>query len=205
MKIKWIGHSCFQIEEKGYQIVIDPFNPLMLPNIGKYDVSANEILCSHEHDDHNYREGVNLLDNSVLNPFEITHLVTYHDHVRGKKRGNNIIHILETDNYKLAHFGDLGSDLTPDHINKLRNLDFLFIPVGGFFTINADEAKKIVDKLNPKHVIPMHYKGQKTGFEVLSTVNDFLKYFKKSEIKHLKSNELVVNHELKELVIIFEI
>jgi len=88
-------------------------------------------------------------------------------------RGLNKIHILDDGVFKCAHLGDLGCELTAEEIEELRGLDLLMIPIGGFYTIDAAQAKKLVDRIQPKVVIPMHYRGEGFGFDVLATVDAY--------------------------------
>ena len=60
MQIKWLGHSCFRVECQGYALVLDPFEPGSVPGCREIQEVADQVLCSHEHHDHNYRAGVTL-------------------------------------------------------------------------------------------------------------------------------------------------
>lgn len=205
MKIKWLGHSCFKITEGDYSIVIDPYNPLMFPRLEKYRVSANQIICSHNHDDHNFKEAVTLIKTKKENPFKIETFTTYHDDSKGSARGLMIVHILETNGIRIAHLGDIGCELEEEQIKQLQGLDFLMIPVGGYYTINAETAKRLIDKIKPKTVIPMHYRGELFGFPVLATLDDFTRFYKKDEISYLKLNEIDVKNEFTCKVLVFNI
>ena len=174
MKITWIGHSCFKIEEGGYSIVIDPYDDNYVPGLRPVRESANEVLCSHEHGDHNARKRVKPVVGAA-SPFTVTKIETYHDPQRGALRGPNTIHILSAGGKRIAHFGDLGCALTPEQLDALRDLDIALIPVGGFFTIDAAQAAELVRGIAPAHVIPMHYRGEAGafGFDVIGTVKEF--------------------------------
>ena len=119
MKITWIGHSCFKIEEGGYSIVIDPYDDNYVPGLRPVRESANEVLCSHEHGDHNARKRVKPVVGAA-SPFTVTKIETYHDPQRGALRGPNTIHILSAGGKRIAHFGDLGCALTPEQLDALR-------------------------------------------------------------------------------------
>ena len=54
MKLTWLGHSCFAVESGGYRVVLDPYYVESYPPL---HTSANEVLCSHHHRDHDYRGG----------------------------------------------------------------------------------------------------------------------------------------------------
>lgn len=191
MKITWIGHSCFRIEQDGYAIVIDPYEDGSVQGIGPVREKADMVLCSHEHGDHNARGLVTLsgADEKEL-PFTVTKLETYHDDVKGAKRGPNTIHIISDGKAKIAHMGDLGCEPTAEQMEKLQGLDVMLVPVGGFFTIDAGQAATLTAKLMPKVVVPMHYRSvdKGFGFDVLGTVEEFTG--KMSEVKIYTGSEL---------------
>ena len=174
MKITWIGHSCFKIEKNGYSIVTDPYSDGSVPGLAPVRVTANQVLISHEHGDHNARNLVEIIPAEEA-PFEITELPTYHDHAKGTKRGSNTIHVIDDGVIRVAHFGDLGCEPEPEQLEMLKDLDVAIIPVGGFFTIDAKEAAELVKKLQPKLVIPMHFRDDRKGFgfDVISPVSLF--------------------------------
>lgn len=171
--IQWLGHACFQIGCGGYSLVLDPFAPGSVPGFRDIHTAANLVLCSHGHYDHNYKEAVTLLSGAE-NPFTITKIETYHDDANGAKRGMNTIHVLEADGVRIVHFGDLGCALTPAQVETLAGADVLLIPVGGFYTIDAGQAKAIVDQLGAKVVVPMHYRTERFGLQPIGTLGDFL-------------------------------
>ena len=178
MKITWIGHSCFKIEKDGYAIVIDPYEDGSVQGCKSIREKADMVLCSHEHSDHNARGVVALSGKSEKElPFTVSKLETFHDEVKGAKRGPNTIHIISDGQAKVAHMGDLGCEPEPEQMEKLQGIDVMLLPVGGFFTIDAEQAADLVHKLTPKVVIPMHYRSVENGFgfDVLGTVEEFTK------------------------------
>lgn len=172
MKITWLGHSCFKVETRGYAVVIDPYEDGYVPGLKPLRETANHVLCSHKHGDHNYRAAVRVVENGP-SPFRITAVLTYHDDRQGELRGSNTIHILDDGSLRVAHLGDLGCELSDEQAGLLTGLDAVMIPVGGCYTIDARQAKDLVDRIRPKVVIPMHYRGERFGFDVLADVGAF--------------------------------
>ncbi len=174
MKLTWIGHSCFKIEKDGYSIVLDPYEDGSVPGYAPISETADRVFCSHEHHDHDNRAGVRLLKRPGF-PFQVETIGTYHDDQKGKLRGNNKIHIISDGEARVAHLGDLGCELTPEQKEQLKNLDAVMIPVGGHFTIDAKQAAALIEELQPRITIPMHYRDDKAGFgfDVLGTVDAF--------------------------------
>ena len=176
MKLTWIGHSCFKVESNGYSIITDPYEDGYVPGLKPLRESADMVLCSHEHGDHNARSLVEIREGQQC-PFTIEKIETFHDDAKGAKRGPNTIYILEAEGVRVAHLGDLGCELEEDQIQKLKNLDVCLIPVGGHFTIDGKQAASLVRLIQPRLVIPMHFKDEKAGFgfDIISGVDVFTK------------------------------
>ena len=174
MKITRIGHSCFRIEEGGYSIVIDPYDDNYVPGLKPVRESAQAVYASHEHGDHNARNRVTLVPGGT-DPFTVTKIETYHDPEQGALRGRNTIHIFSAGGRRIAHFGDLGCELSKGQLEQLRGLDVAMIPVGGFYTIDAAQAADLAAQIRPAYVIPMHFRAEnnKFGFDKIGTVRQF--------------------------------
>lgn len=191
MKITWLGHACFKVESEGYSVVIDPFKPDMLPWLPEVNTIADRVLCSHGHGDHNYAEAVQIKESGAA-PLQVTELATWHDDENGAQRGPNTMFILEGEGLRVAHVGDLGCMPTAEQLEQLKNVDVLCVPVGGYYTINAEIAKQVVTKVEPRVIIPMHYKGKGFGFPVLGSVEQFTNRFCSSTVQWYNTNELEV-------------
>ena len=174
MKITWIGHSCFRIEEGGYSIVIDPYDDNYVPGLKPVRERAQAVFASHEHGDHNARNRVTLVP-GASSPFTVTKIETYHDPEHGALRGRNTIHVFSAGGRRIAHFGDLGCELEKDQLEQLKGLDAALIPVGGFYTIDAAQAADLIARIQPTHVIPMHFRAENNrfGFDKIGTVSQF--------------------------------
>lgn len=164
MTITWFGHSCFRLENKNISLLIDPFSKeigLKPPKI-KDDI----VLVSHFHYDHNNLEGLPQESFLIKGPGEyevkgvyIKGIQSFHDKNQGKERGLNTIYVIKLEEMSVCHLGDFGeSKLSENHINAIGNVDILMIPVGGVYTINYKEAVEVINQIEPKIVIPMHYK-----------------------------------------------
>ena len=131
------------------------------------------MICSHEHADHFYPEGVEL---SGRKPdFEIQRFDCWHDDARGAKRGKNMMTLVKADGLRVLHMGDLGHMLSPEQLAVLGRVDVLMIPVGGFYTIDARQAAELAKKIAPAVTVPMHYRGDGFGYDVIAPVGDFLR------------------------------
>jgi len=195
-KIYWAGQSCFQISvsnsirqlaDRSADIVIDPFDEsigLKLPNL-----SADILLVTHEHPDHNNVKAVKGAPFLVDGPGEyevkgvfIQGIPSFHDDKDGKEKGQNTIYVIEAEEMRFCHLGDLGQkQLTDEQLEKIDTVDVLMIPVGDEYTISSVEAQKIISQIEPKIVIPMHYAIPKLNIK-LDDISKFLKTMGKNSI-----------------------
>lgn len=189
MRISWLGHACFVVESNGYEIVLDPFKDV--PGCKNTAVTVDHVLCSHEHFDHSYCEELTLRQGGE-SPFAVTVVDTFHDEQQGSLRGTNKIHQLSAEGMRVVHLGDLGHPLSEAQAESLRGCDVLLIPVGGFYTIDAAVAADTVAQLQPRVVIPMHYRGEGFGFDPIDTVDTFLAGFAPEQVRHLDGNWMEV-------------
>ena len=175
MKIIWYGHSCFKIEGLNGSVILDPFQNDYIPGIKNLplNLTADEVICSHNHGDHNAENLIKLSNNH--HGYEIKKLESYHDNQKGALRGKNLITVINIDGFKIVHFGDIGCELPKIDKQYLYNADIAMIPVGGYYTINSEEALKIIDSINARITIPMHYRGFNFGFDVISPIDEYLK------------------------------
>lgn len=186
MQLKYLGHSSFLIKSKEAKVVTDPFDPkavgLKFPK-----QEADVVTFSHQHPDHNYSVGVSEGALTIDWPGEyeklgvrITGYPTFHDNEKGEKRGENIIYKIEADDISIVHCGDLGHTLTDELVDEIGDVDILLIPVGGHYTIGAQEAVSIIHKIEPAIIIPMHYNhkdlDQKVNGE-LTGIDEFIKAY----------------------------
>ena len=171
MKIEYLGHACFRLDE---QLVIDPYKDGSVPGLKNLRTSAVKVICTHEHADHSGRECVELVPGEC--EFEIEEIASFHDDCEGALRGPNTIFVIESwDGEKLVHLGDLGHFPNEEQLKKVSDADYLLIPVGGHYTIDAEMAVKICEAANPKCIIPMHYRTAEYGYPELKTVDEFVK------------------------------
>ncbi len=171
MKLVWHGHSCFSVETGGYTVVFDPYADGSVPGCAPLRLTADAVYCSHGHRDHNAADRVTLSGRSC--PVAVETLSCYHDDKLGLLRGKNTIHILSAEGMRIAHLGDIGHMLKGAALQALSGLDALMIPVGGYFTIDAATAKRLVNALEPRVVLPMHYRLGEMGYDVIAELSDY--------------------------------
>ncbi len=195
MKIKYLGHSSFVItSDTGIKIITDPYVTGGAISYGKIEESADIVIVSHDHSDHNNVAAVRGNPKPVrgavtteIKGIEFKGIPSYHDDAGGRQRGKNTIFCFEVDGIKVCHLGDLGHQLSAQQVTELGKVDILLIPVGGCVTIDAKVAGQLGDKLIPRVIIPMHYKTDKFGLPVAG-VDEFLRG--KKEVSRLDASEV---------------
>ena len=193
MEIKWLGHACFLISHKGYRVVIDPYDSKYTTGYPPLKVEADKLLISHEHYGHNFREGVKLSGKPESEcPFEITALTVDHDSVGGIMRGTCLVHILEADGLKVAHMGDIGTQLNGGEISRLFGADAIMVTAGSCTGLPAQEVWRMTDELFPKAIIPMHYRFGTHGPRRLEHLEHLTNYFEAPEMIHYYDTDTIV-------------
>ncbi len=168
VKVTYLSHACFEVTDQRHTILVDPFftkdNPLAPQYNGKPDI----VLITHEHFDHNDARKFNSLvvapptlkekykemttmevgDSKLVKTVSITMIGASH-HQSKYPAG----YIFELGGIRFAHLGDTYLD----GVQRLANIDVLFVPIGGFFTMDINDAVKALDIIKPKTAIPMHF------------------------------------------------
>jgi L-ascorbate metabolism protein UlaG (beta-lactamase superfamily) len=186
MKLTWYGHSCFKLSTAQGDVVFDPYEPNYVPGLELPELQAELCLCSHGHGDHNYTAGVKLSGADC--GLKVTKIPCFHDEKHGRLRGKNTIHIVEAEGKRVAHMGDLGHVLSPEQVAELGHIDLMLIPIGGYYTIDAATAKRVVQQVRPELVVPMHYRGEGFGFDAIGTVESFTALM--DNVSYVNSNQL---------------
>jgi L-ascorbate metabolism protein UlaG (beta-lactamase superfamily) len=196
MRITWLGHASFMIESEGRKLVTDPYDKigLQFPS-----VSANVVTTSHSHFDHSATSLVHGRPRIISgtgrfdeDPFRIKGLPTYHDEAKGSKRGQNTAYLIEAEGIRVCHLGDLGHVLTAGDAASFSRVDILMVPVGGVFTIDAAGAQEVCETLDPRIVLPMHYKVPGLSIEV-GGAEEFTRRYsnvRKAEVLEVSCDEL---------------
>ena len=214
MIIKYIGHSCFKIQDKidseNINLVIDPFDDSV--NLKMPTLETNLVLISHDHHDHNNIKKIKGNPLIINSPGEydtkgvmIEGIDSFHDNKNGDERGKNTIFRIEMNDLSIAHLGDLGHILTAQHLDRLGIIDILLIPIGGIYTIDFKQAIEIINQIEPRIIIPMHYRiNDKEGTQELDSLEKFTKELglevQEEEKLKIKKKELPIDE--MELVVL---
>jgi len=201
MIIKFLGHSCFLIKsDNGLSIMTDPYKSGAYGGALTYSQITDVcdiVTLSHDHEDH---AELNSLPTQPLvikadcraRGIDFDIIDSFHDDVQGKERGENRLILFSLDDIRVCHLGDLGHVLSEEQVKEAGEIDILLIPVGGRFTIDPDQATQVVEQLQPKITIPMHFKTDKCGFPI-ENVDLFLEG--KPNVKRSPTSEVVLKKE----------
>jgi L-ascorbate metabolism protein UlaG (beta-lactamase superfamily) len=198
MKIIWHGHSCFEVSDK-VTVVIDPHDGKSL-GIKTPSVRADVLLISHDHFDHNCSRVVKGDFVTMREPgkkelkgVKVLGLPAYHDDAEGTKRGKVTLFRFDIGGIRFCHCGDLGQDLGDQQVQALGKVDVLFVPVGGVFTLDGEGAQRLVDRLQPKVVVPMHFRIGGLSLSI-QTVDGFLAGVPENRVRRV-GNEVDLEKE----------
>ncbi len=171
MVIKWQGHACFQISGGGVRIVTDPYTP-GVAGLSPIRDPADVVIMSS--DDDNFHSDAAGVPGSpqVLNALEIERdggsreacgirfdaMETQESLVHKTNPGENAMYAFTVEGVRVAHMGDVGNPLTTEQLAFLRGADVLLALTGGPVTIELDDLDAALRVVQPKVVIPMHYR-----------------------------------------------
>ncbi len=184
MIIFYLGHSCFKIQTDVGIVLIDPFSDKIGFKMPQEKV--NLITISHDHEDHNNWQSGRFVDQKKIilshpGEYEVNNISvfgydSYHDEQKGAVRGKNVIFNFFVDGLNICHLGDLGEILSEKQIEELGEIDVLMVPIGGGFTLDVKKALELVNKIEPRIFIPMHYyqDGLSDNFKQLQTLKDLV-------------------------------
>jgi len=189
MQINYLGHACFKVKTKKTVLVTDPFSSEIGFSLPK--TRADIVTISHEHSDHNCLDRVEGQPFVIRAPgeYEVANVSifgfsSFHDRVQGAKRGKNTVYTIKMGGISLCHLGDLGDKLDDEQVEEANGVDILFVPVGGVYTLGPKGAVAVINQIEPKIVIPMHYKTRdlkRDTFAELASLADFLQEVDKQD------------------------
>ena len=203
MRIQFLAHAAFLVTaDSGTKFMLDPYESGGFSGRVGYDpitVEPDCIIITHDHLDHSHTETIPgefevIRHQGVYNGVRVRSVQVYHDMQQGKRFGGSIdMKIFSVDGITICHCGDIGELLDePGKLDEIGQVDVLIIPTGGYYTLGPDGAATVVKKINPRLVIPCHYKTAKCGFDI-EPVDPFLSYFE--SVEHANSSAVDLTAE----------
>lgn len=193
MNITWLGHSCFVLESGGFRALLDPYKDVQ--GLADIAMEADAVYCSHGHFDHAYTDQITLTSGKE-NPFIVREIPTFHDDKGGALRGRNTVRRFMAEGVSVVHLGDLGHQLTEEQLEAVCPCGVLLLPVGGTYTLDFQGAKQVAEAINPQVIVPMHYRSGTMGFDVLSTLEDFLNQYPADLVRRYPGSTLAVEKDM---------
>jgi len=188
VRIEYIGMSCFMIKSsKGIRIVTDPYKPedknILYNDLKKEPADVITVSCGHFSHCNVFSVGGVPYIYKRVEPAEI-HGIKFRgvasrclamDENKLQDAGDNYIICFEVDGISICHLGALGHKLSDDQVRQIGKVDILMVPVGGVSTLPVNDASEVCAKLNPKVILPMHYRSERCTFPTWAGVDEFLK------------------------------
>lgn len=182
MNITWYGHSCFKISGKDVFLITDPFGKEI--GLKPPATSADIVTISHESPNHNNRDAIKgepfIIDGAgeyETKKVVVKGIESLSNSEKGQLSRINTIYVITLEDIRICHLGDLGEkNLSAEQLNLIGQVDILFVPVGGgVSTLGAKEAEAVIAQIEPRVIIPMHYKvdGVKGDLEKLDDIKLF--------------------------------
>ena len=182
MILRYYGHSLFTMAlEDGAVLATDPYGDFH--EYPRRTLRADVVTVSHHHADH---DSVGMVEGNpvvidgpgLYTPgadLTVTGFSSFHDAKGGANRGNNVIYLIEAENLRIVHLGDLGHVPAESQRLAIGRVDVLLIPVGGYYTIDAQAALETMRLLKPRVTIPMHYRTRYSEDMPIQTLEPFVK------------------------------
>ena len=185
--IKYFGHSMWSINTNSCNIIIDPYTDIGY-NLNQ-ELIADVVISSHDHFDHNNFklitppfQKVTQIGRYQIKDSKIQLIEASHGKIEEKSIGDTFLIHVEVEGVTMLHCGDLGEVPDDALLKKIGEVDILFIPVGGYYTIDANLAKEVIDLISPKIVFPMHYKTDVCKVEHIAPIDAFHALYPEMEI-----------------------
>ena len=186
MDITWLGHSCFRLHDADMVVVTDPYPTSVGLRIDNRPASV--VTVSNAHPNHNNAESIEGDPKVFSNPGEYEYNgVT----VRGvmtpladgqPQEERNVAFSIEIGAINVCHLGDISIPLTTRLIDELKPVDVVLVPTGGHCTLDMDQVYQTLQDLDPKIVIPMHYKTEGITVDV-DPIENFVRRMGLDEIQ----------------------
>ncbi|HBG82005.1 TPA: hypothetical protein DDW69_04185 [candidate division CPR2 bacterium] len=161
MEIIWYGQSAFKLTGKNITIFMDPYSEPEKYKWKPIKTAADVVIITHDHWDHNNVAAISgdpvVFD--MPGDYEVKGITFKGIESRHGADVDlpNTMFVIKIDDMTVAHLGDLGESLSSTQLEKLNGVDVLLVPVGGTYTLDDEEAVGVVNQIEPKIIIPMHY------------------------------------------------
>lgn len=211
MRVKWYGHAAFRLSPADGPVVItDPYTPegVGYPPIAD---SADLVVISSDDDDAHCRADLIAGDPAVLNALEVAQgggrataaglevtaieAAEWEHHPEHDVPGQNGMYRFTLDGIACAHMGDVGNPLTDAQIAFFRDTDVLFALAGGYLTIELPDLMRMIHRVEPRLVIPMHFRTLTYRPRNTMWIDAFLAGFRDDDVDFACAHEVDLRRE----------
>jgi L-ascorbate metabolism protein UlaG (beta-lactamase superfamily) len=204
LSVQWLGHTCFLLTGSGVKILVNPFRPVgCTAGYRSPKVAADLVMISSQLLDEGAVDGLPGKPKLIYEPgvyefqgIKFQGIAIDHDRKGGKQFGINTAWSWKQGGINLLHLGGAAAPISVEQKILMGRPDVVFIPVGGSAkAYNAQEAKQAVEILNPKLVIPTHYRTQAADAAKceISPVDDFLNLMQGMTVRRSNSDSISIN------------
>ena len=212
IKIQWLGHAAFLVTNGEKRIIIDPYES------GSYSEAVNYKPIRLEADfvvtttpgrpDHAFTQDIKGNPKVIseagkhrINGLKIYGEADFSDRSGDQERGRVTVFVIDFENIRICHLGNLGHLLTEEKVKRIGRVDVLMVPVGGFFTLGVPEVEQVIEALKPKLIFPMHFQNEACLFQI-DKVDRFLEG--KQNVRTLNTSEMTIENlpETSEIVVL---
>lgn len=203
LSVQWLGHTCFLFTGSGLRILVNPFRPIgCTAGYRPPKVAADLVLISSQLLDEGEIEGLPGDPQILYEPgaykvsgIQLQGISIAHDREGGRRFGSNVAWLWNQGGIKILHLGGAAAPIDIEQKILIGRPDLALIPVGGGpKAYKPEEAKQAVNALNPKMVIPTHYRTQAadaSNCEIVA-VDEFLTLMDGMTVRRANSNAIAL-------------
>ena len=205
MEIVWLGHSALRLRSDNVTLITDPYADSLGLSMARG--KAEIVTVSHEHPHHSYCEAIQGDPRILSGPgnyevasFNISGMGTRREVQEGQRQINTVFTI-RAEGLTLCHLGDLSQSLSPAQVQELNQTDVLFVPAGATCTIGVDKVAELVNLIQPRIVVPIHYSIEGVAVE-LETLDGFLAEMGVSDVEVRPKLSVTASSLPRELLVV---
>lgn len=206
MKVKWFAHASFLLEGDGLRIITDPYTPEK-SGFATITEPADIVIRSSDNDsahanadmitgDPEVVTATHILeDGALVKGLEITAIPAKESMMHKLEPRDNAMYRFTLDGVDILHFGDVGNSLTEDQLSMMAGADVVMVPTSGPPTIELEDLYQALDHLQPRIIIPMHYKLPGCKFPIDLDAKDFASHYPDDRVVWVEESEVELTPE----------
>ena len=205
--VRWLGHTCFWVSGDGSRLLVNPFRRIgCTAGYQRPEIQSDLVLISSQlFDEGGGVKTISNLPEVLFQPgsysfqrLELQGIGVDHDREGGRRFGKNIIWRWDMSGMRFVHLGGAAAPLDFEDKIVIGRADVIFLPVGGGpKAYSPQEAKEAIIRLNPRLVVPTHYRTQAAGDLCdLGSLDDFLALFPNADVRRIGGDAVRLTPEI---------